>query len=108
MILEIFAISFILGLFIDVAWWNVNYKKYEKGLEAHEHYHIGLEIGILGVILSVFIPIFSSIAMGLMVAFFLAEWSQDHKFALKSGHFKESSIIGIILFIAFIALVIIL
>lgn len=108
MILEIFAIGFILGLLIDVAWWNINYKKYEKGLEIHEHYHIGLEIGILGVILGAFIPIFSSIAMGLMLAFILAEWSQDHKFALKSGHFKQSSIIGIGLFTLLVILIILI
>ena len=81
-----------IGLVMDTIWWRINYSKYEKGLEAHEHYHIGLELGIIGIILH------QEIFTGLMVAFVLAEWSQDHPFALKSGHFKESTIIGIILF----------
>ena len=108
MILEIFAIGFVIGLLIDVAWWNINYKKYEKGLEAHEHYHIGIEVGILGLILGIFVPIIGSLSVGIMLSFILAEWTQDHKFALKSGHFKKSSIIGIGLFTLFIILLILI
>lgn len=67
-------------------------------MEAHEHYHVGLELGIIGIILT------SPIFIGLMVSFILAEWSQDHKFALGSSHFKLSTIIGISLFIVVVVL----
>jgi len=93
-----FAIGFMIGLVLDVAWWQLNLDKsgIDKRFKAHEHYHIGLEIGIIGTILH------QEILIGLMTAFVLAEWSQDHKFALNSGHFKQSTVIGIILFIVLI------
>lgn len=95
-----FAIGFMVGLVIDVAWWYFHFDKsnLDKRFKAHEHYHIGLELGIIGTLTNQ--PIF----IGLMVAFFLGEWTQDHKFALKSGHFKASSVIGIVLFVILLIL----
>ena len=107
MLIELFVVGFIIGIIIDAVWWNINYSKYEKGLEIHEHYHIGIEIGIIGVLLTSVVPILSTISMGIMIAFILKESSQDHPFALKSGHFKKSSYIGIGLFILFAILLII-
>jgi len=98
--LEPFAIGFFIGLIIDVAWWHFGLDKssLDKKFKAHEHYHIGIEIGIIGILLQ------QPILQGVMFAFILAEWTQDHKFALQSGHFKQSTIIGIILFTAYVAL----
>ena len=90
-IIKFVIYGFFIGLALDIGWWRINRSKYEKGLEAHEHYHIGFELGIIGAITG--FPIF----YGLMLAFVLAEWAQDHPFALKSKHFKESTIIGVIL-----------
>jgi hypothetical protein len=94
------ALGFILGLILDVLWWKIDYSKYEKGLEVHEHYHIGLELGIIGVLLN------QEIFIGLMMSFILAEWSQKNQFALGSNHFKGSTLIGIILSVSLCLIVI--
>jgi len=104
--------SFLLGLFavmiIDSAWWHINFKKIEKGMEAHEHYHISLEL----LIISMFVYYFTdymelfSFLIGAAIMFFAAEWAQGvevvnrkvqagHRFAYGSKHFRTSSIIGV-------------
>lgn len=98
----IFILLFFLGLVIDKAWYHIDYDKYEKGLEVHEHYHIGLEIGIIAVIFNYYD------LLGLTLAFILAEWSQTNYFAYQSNHFKQSSIIGISLLTTFLSLYFIL
>ena len=107
------AAGFMVVMLVDIAWWHIDHKKAEKGLEAHEHYHITLELFIVAVIIHYFVNIpelvIFLIAAGLM--FFKAEWAQSvepratgdevkqgHPFAIGSGHFKSSAIIGFILF----------
>lgn len=85
----LFVAFFFLGAVIDIIWWNINYSKYEKGFEFHEHYHIGLEIAILAFLFNM------PYLLGLTIAFLIAEWFQDHPFAIKSNHLKESSIVGV-------------
>jgi len=116
MIIEI--ILLILGAFlvfiIDIVWWNIDFKKAEKGLEAHEHYHIGLELLIAGIGLSYFSELPVYFLLGAGFAFIMAEWRQTveireikdekevkkdvipgHPFAYGSLHFKQSTTIGI-------------
>lgn len=95
-LIDAFAIGFIVGLVLDTVWWARGFDKYDKHLEWHEHYHVGLELGILGVILN------QPLLTGFMVAFILAEWTQENKFALGSNHFGTSTIVGIILFAVYL------
>jgi len=103
---------FILGAFVvmlvDTFWWHIDYKKVEKGLEWHEHYHVGIELMILAVITTPFIPELSSFLYGSGFLFIAAEWRQavevigpkvkaGHPFAFGSTHFTSSTIVGVIL-----------
>ncbi len=104
--LETFILGLMLGLFLDRLWWEIDYNKYEHGLELFEHYHFSLVCLILHVIT------FSNFFAGLTVALFIAEclqfgcwkkgvWCEDHPFGWKSGHFIESTIIGVTLLVVF-------
>lgn len=101
---------FILGAFavmwVDIFWWTIDYKKAEKGLEWHEHYHVGLELIIVAVFLASFHGAISSLLLGAGFLFLAAEWRQaieikgnkvlpGHPFAYGSVHFKSSTIFGI-------------
>lgn len=89
---SVFSIGIIIGLVMDVIWWKIPYQKIETGFEVVEHYHFGIILGIFTVISGS--PIFA----GMMIALFLGEWTQTNKFAMGSTHFKNSTIIGGILF----------
>ena len=78
---------FVFGLFtsllIDSAWWKIDFKKAEKGFEAHEHYHIGLEL----LLLYVFIP--NEFILGMGLGFIMGEWAQHieiHNKKVVPGH----------------------
>jgi hypothetical protein len=88
-LLAFFVVGLVLGLIIDKIWYNINYSKYEKGVEFLEHYHIGIILITLSVLFNFYW------VLGLGLAFILAEWTQKHYFALNSIHFKLSSFIGI-------------
>lgn len=111
-------ILLVLGTFlvfiIDILWWNIDFKKAEKGMEAHEHYHVGIELLIVGLVVSFFNDLPSYFLIGAGFAFIMAEWRQTveikktvngevitqkvvpgHPFAYGSTHFKQSTIIGI-------------
>jgi hypothetical protein len=105
-------LAFILGALVtcvvDTFWWEIDYKKAEKGLEWHEHYHVGLELVIVGMIIALFNEFAAAILYGAGLLFILAEWRQvveikgnkvipGHPFAYGSSHFKISSIVGGIL-----------
>jgi len=106
------AFPFILGalvvMLIDTFWWQIDYKKAEKGMEAHEHYHVGIELIIVALFVDLFHGGVASFLYGAGFLFIAAEWRQaveilkkevkaGHPFAFGSVHFKESSIIGAIL-----------
>lgn len=80
-------IGIMIGLIIDTIWFNINYSKYERGFEVFEHYHAGILLIPLGLFIN---PIFYGLGIGL----FIAEWTQENKFAINSTHFKESCLIG--------------
>jgi len=103
-------VGLFIAFIIDILWWTQkSFQKAEKGFEAHEHYHIGIELVILYIVVSHFSDsIFNVILIGAAIGFVLAEWSQSkeikgikivpgHPFALGSSHFKSSSIIAIAL-----------
>ena len=116
MIVEL--ILLVLGAFlvyvIDILWWNIDFKKAEKGLEAHEHYHLGIELLIVALVVSYISELPSYFLIGCGFAFIMAEWRQTveirktvdgeeirqkvvpgHPFAYGSVHFKQSTAIGI-------------
>ena len=97
------------ALVVDIVWWvKPSLSKSDK-FQAHEHYHVSLELVILFVIISYFTdsPV-SLFILGAAVGFLLGEWDQlkeiknkkvipGHPFAYGSTHFKASSLIGGIL-----------
>lgn len=104
--------GFILGAFVvmwlDIFWWHIDFKKLEKGLEWHEHYHVGLELLILASFIAIFNEFAASVLFGASFLFLAAEWRQaievhgdkvkaGHPFAYGSKHFTASTIVGITL-----------
>ena len=106
-------VFFIVGAFasyvVDVWWWTIDYRKAERGLEFHEHYHVGLELLILSLFLNRFTPSAPVFALaGAGFGFITAEWRQvvevagrkvqpGHPFAYGSKHFRQSTILGLLL-----------
>ncbi len=84
------------GIFLDFVWRNTGIHKYEKDLEALEHYHWGLILLTLVRALLSFIEISLSF-MGIGVTFIVAELVQNHPFAIRSNHQLSSTIIGFLL-----------
>ncbi len=110
--MQLDVVAFILGSFtvmwVDVFWWQIDYKKMEKGLEWHEHYHLGLELMIVGLFVGILNDFASSFIFGAGFLFLAAEWRQaievvrnkvepGHPFAYGSTHFVSSTIVGAIL-----------
>ena len=99
------------GLFaafvIDILWWvKPKFQKSEKGLEAHEHYHIGIILFIAAVLVNLIYQPATWFLVGMGFVFIVGEWRQSIEvagkkvipgkpFALGSKHFKGSSAIGI-------------
>lgn len=96
-----FIMGLALGALLDVFWFNINYSKYEKGFEVFEHYHVGILLGMIGVIFSQ--PFF----LGLFIILFVKESDQTHPFALGSDHFRNSTIIGLVTFICLLCVYIV-
>ena len=106
-------LGIVTALVVDTIWWRINFKKIEKGLEAHEHYHIGLELLILYMLTD--FTLFAGMGLG----FIISEWSQHievkgdkvvkgHPFAIGSTHLKQSTIIGAALSAVLAALIILI
>jgi len=109
----IYLVIFFFGLFaaliIDIIWWvKPSLSKSDK-FQAHEHYHVGLELVILYILVSYITDSPASLfILGAAVGFLLGEWDQlkeiknhkvipGHPFAYGSSHFKSSCVIGGIL-----------
>ncbi len=104
------------GLVIDIIWWVKPVLSKSDKFQAHEHYHVSLELIILFVVTSYLTdsPV-SLLILGAGIAFLLGEWDQlkeiknhkvvpGHPFAYGSTHFKSSCVIGGILLGILIAL----
>ncbi len=109
--------AFILGCFscfiLDIYWWTriTTAKRLEGGsylMKIHEHYHVGLEMIIAGILLYGYVPSATYYLFGFGLAFIMAEWRQIHEivgkrvepghpFAYGSGHFRASTAIGVVL-----------
>ena len=106
--LEYFVLGAFASFVLDVIWYTKirQVQKVENSnyfLKIHEHYNIGLEMLILGIILAAFSEV-SAILIGFGFGFIIAEWKQGNPFAHKSSHFKASTIIGIVLIIILITI----
>ncbi|WP_299292094.1 hypothetical protein [Nitrosopumilus sp.] len=123
-------VFFVLGAFaaflLDTFWWvKPSINKYEKGaLKNHEHYHFGMELIIVGIILiwvaneySIELSIVWSALIGAGFGFIIAEWRQivephkgtvtlGHPFAYGSDHYRQSTQIGVVIFAVMIGLLI--
>ena len=126
--MEFDLIFFVIGAFgaflLDTYWWvKPSFSKYEKGvLVYHEHYHFGLELIIVGIVLilvskefSIPLSIVWSALVGAGFGFIMAEWRQivephkgtvtlGHPFAYGSEHFKQSTQIGVVIFAILVGL----
>ena len=101
---------FVMGVFaafvLDAWWWTIDYRKAERGLEFHEHYHAGLELLILALLtFKLASTLLAYIPAGLGFGFITAEWRQSveaagrkvkpgHPFAYGSNHFTQSTLLG--------------
>lgn len=90
------GLGFVIGILLDVSWWHFKFNKKDKHMAWHEHYHVGLELFFVGLIIPN--PIF----YGAAFAFFISEWAQKHSFAIGSGHFWQSAVIGLVIGIVII------
>ena len=104
----LFCIGGVAAMIIDVVWWNIDYKKAEKGLEVFEHYHMGIILFIGAVLVNLVYQPASWFLAGMGLLFIAAEWHQSIEilnkkvipgkpFALGSKHFKGSTTIGVCL-----------
>ncbi len=94
------------ALLIDIIWWVKPALSKSNKLQAHEHYHVGLELVILFIIVNYLTQNPASLViLGAAIGFLLGEWDQlkeiknkkvipGHPFAYGSTHFKTSSLIG--------------
>jgi len=98
--LQYLAMSFLGGLAIgfglDFLWSHTAISKYEKHLEALEHYHWGL------ILLTLVRTSFGSIEIslpfaGIGVTLIITEARQNHPFAFRSTHQIPSTVIGLVL-----------
>lgn len=96
------------ALIVDIIWWVKPSLSKSDRFKAHEHYHIGLELVILYIIIDALYAPASLFVLGAAIGFLLGEWDQlkeiknrkvipGHPFAYGSDHFKASCVIGGIL-----------
>lgn len=81
---------------LDRIWFSIDYKKAEKGLEVHEHYHVALELHLVSIVMWIIhVDILAVFLIGAGVGFFLLEAFQDNAFACTSKHFRASTYVGV-------------
>lgn len=113
--LALAALGVLAVCIVDVWWWHIDHKKAEKGMEAHEHYHVGLELVIVSLIVQQFYAPAAWFAAAAGITFIVAEWRQVHEikngkvvpghpFAYGSTHFKQSTMIGVALLAVIVSL----
>lgn len=90
-------IGFIIVTILDRRWFDVDHKKIEKGYEVIEHYHFGIILISIGIVIFSSLPVLSYCMFGAGGGLIYHESKQKNYFAHKSSHFRNSSIIGCIL-----------
>ena len=98
-----FLLGLALGAALDYPWRKTGVNKYERGVEALEHYHWGLVFLIVAKLFD-----FGAIYAGVGLYLILVELTQKHPFAIKSDHDLPSTMFGLILVIILIFAFIIL
>ncbi len=95
------CIGLLAGLILDFLWWRLGGNKYEKRLEVFEHYHWGM---LSLIILKMLLRVHSAFLFfaGTGICLIVAEFTQDHPFALRSNHESSSTIIGIALVVVMV------
>ncbi len=87
-----FMLGLVLGAALDYPWRKTGVNKYERKLEALEHYHWGLVSLIVAKLFN-----FGAIYAGVGLYLIPVELTQKHPFAIKSNHDLPSTVIGLIL-----------
>lgn len=90
-------IGFMIVTILDKIWFDIDHKKIEKGYEVIEHYHFGIGLITSGIIAFSYLPVISFCLLGAGMGLIYHEAQQKNYFAHKSNHFKNSSIIGVVL-----------
>jgi len=89
-------LGFITVTILDRIWFDIPHKKIEQGFEIIEHYHFGIILLGMGIIACTISPLsYFLLAAGMGLIYH--EVKQDDYFACKSGHFRDSSVIGMAL-----------
>ncbi len=88
-------IGFILVTILDRRWFDIDHKKIERGYEVIEHYHFGVGLLGIGIIVFAFFPVLAYILFGAGLGLIYHEAKQKNYFAHKSTHFRNSTIIGV-------------
>lgn len=89
------TLGFIFITIIDRVWFQIDYKKAEKGLEVLEHFHYGIALLAISFIFVESIPSIAYALMGMGTAFIYRESRQKNAYSYTSTHFKPSLIIGL-------------
>jgi hypothetical protein len=90
-----FLAGLLVGVLLDFLWRRLELSKYERRLEALEHYHWGFLLLALSRVWR--FSEFSLLSIGVGFTFVVSEVMQNHRFAFKSDHQRTSTIIGVIL-----------
>ena len=92
-----YTIGFVVGSLVNAV-WRTYFRKGDLG-KVFEHYHWAEVFAILGKVSS------CDVLYGLALALLLDEaYAQRHPFALRSGHFLASTVIGLVLLVPLIVL----
>jgi hypothetical protein len=89
------ALGFIFVTIIDRVWYEIDYKKAEKGLEVLEHYHYGIGLFAVSFLFVEHIPVLAVGLLGMGAAFIYHESKQKNYFSVTSTHFKSSLAIAL-------------
>ena len=90
-------LGFILVTILDRRWFDIDHKKIEKGYEVIEHYHWGIVLIGISIVIMIHLPVMAYLVLGAGMGLVYHESKQKNYFAQKSNHFRNSSIIGIVL-----------
>lgn len=82
---------------LDRIWWNLDHHSIEKGFEVIEHYHWGIVLIGVGIVIIDYLPLVAYFLFGAAMKLIYSEAKQKNCFAHKSNHFRNSTIIGVIL-----------
>ena len=92
-------LGFMIITILDRKWFEIDHKRIEQGYEVLEHYHLGIGLIGIGIGIIAYLPLVSYGLIGAGMGLIYHESKQKNYFAIQSAHFRNSSIIGVILII---------